>query len=333
MVGSQAKTGAITTSTNQLQIGGDSLYGQYFSGLIDEVRVYNVALSAAAIQTDMNTPISAPAATRRRRRRRGRSAPSAVSAGEIDLSWGAATDNVGVTGYRIFRCQGVGCTSYALFASPTGTATTYKDTCVAASSSYGYEVRAVDAAGNLGGFSNTVAATTPAPADTTPPSAPGTLTGTAVGSAEIDLGWGAATDNVGVTGYQVFRCQGAGCSNFALLTQPVGTSTTFHDTSVAAGTTYGYEVRAVDAAGNLGQFSNTASTTTQGASDTTPPSAPGTLSANAVSAGEIDLSWGARPTTSASRVTRSSAARGRLRHVREGRADGWRHDDATATRV
>ncbi len=46
LVGSQAKTGAITTSTNQLQIGGDSLYGQYFSGLIDEVRVYNVALSA-----------------------------------------------------------------------------------------------------------------------------------------------------------------------------------------------------------------------------------------------------------------------------------------------
>ena len=71
LVGSQAKTGAITTSTNQLQIGGDSLYAQYFSGLIDEVRVYNIALSAAAIQTDMNTPISLPR-TARRRPRRGR---------------------------------------------------------------------------------------------------------------------------------------------------------------------------------------------------------------------------------------------------------------------
>ena len=58
LVGSQAKTGAITTSTNQLQIGGDSFFAQYFSGLIDEVRVYNIALSAAALQTDMNTPIS-----------------------------------------------------------------------------------------------------------------------------------------------------------------------------------------------------------------------------------------------------------------------------------
>ena len=50
-VGSQAQTGAITNSTSQLQIGGDRLYGQYFKGLIDEVRVYNNALSAAAIQT------------------------------------------------------------------------------------------------------------------------------------------------------------------------------------------------------------------------------------------------------------------------------------------
>ena len=290
-VAATAHTGAITTSTSQLQIGGDSLYGQYFKGLIDEVRVYNTALSAAAIQTDMNTPIAAggdttpPSAP-------GTLSASVVNAGELDLSWGAATDNVGVTGYRVYRCLGAGCTSYALFASPTGTATTYKDTSVAASSSYGYEVRAVDAAGNLGAFSNTVAATTPAPPDAIPPSAPGTLTGTVVGSAEIDLSWGAATDNVGVTGYRVFRCQGAACTNYALLTQPVGTPTTFHDTSVAAGTSYGYEVRAVDAAGNLGAFSNAVSATTQGASDTTPPSLPGTLSSNAVSTGEIDLVWG-----------------------------------------
>ena len=56
-VASVARTGAITTSTNQLQIGGDSIYGQYFNGLIDEVRVYNRALSVAEIQTDMSTPL------------------------------------------------------------------------------------------------------------------------------------------------------------------------------------------------------------------------------------------------------------------------------------
>ncbi len=57
-VASTAHTGAITTSTNPLQIGGDSIYGQYFAGMIDEVRVYNVALTATQIQTDQTTPIT-----------------------------------------------------------------------------------------------------------------------------------------------------------------------------------------------------------------------------------------------------------------------------------
>ena len=56
-VASRPQTGNIATSTNPLQIGGDSIYGQYWSGRIDEVRVYNRALSAAEIQTDMNVPI------------------------------------------------------------------------------------------------------------------------------------------------------------------------------------------------------------------------------------------------------------------------------------
>jgi Concanavalin A-like lectin/glucanases superfamily/Domain of unknown function (DUF2341) len=56
-VASRAQTGAFETSTNPLQIGGDSIYGQYFTGRIDEVRIYNRALSAAQIQSDMNTPL------------------------------------------------------------------------------------------------------------------------------------------------------------------------------------------------------------------------------------------------------------------------------------
>ena len=53
-----------------------------------------------------------------------------------------------------------------------------------------------------------------------PPTAPGTLTATVVSGSEIDLAWGAATDNVGVTGYLVERCQGAGCSTFAQIATP-----------------------------------------------------------------------------------------------------------------
>ena len=66
----------------------------------------------------------------------------------MKLSWTAATDNVAVTGYLIERCQGTGCSNFAQIAAPAGTGTTYSDTGLAASTSYSYRVRAVDAAGN-----------------------------------------------------------------------------------------------------------------------------------------------------------------------------------------
>ena len=69
-VASIAKTGAIATSTNPLHDRQRQIYGQYFGGLIDEVRVYNVALTAAQIQTDMATPVTPSGRIRRRRRRR-----------------------------------------------------------------------------------------------------------------------------------------------------------------------------------------------------------------------------------------------------------------------
>ncbi len=56
-VASRAATGAIQTTNSPLWIGGNSPYGEYFQGLIDEVRVYNRALTQAEIQTDMNTSI------------------------------------------------------------------------------------------------------------------------------------------------------------------------------------------------------------------------------------------------------------------------------------
>ena len=54
-------TGAISASTGPLQIGGNNVFSlpgtEFFAGLIDEVRVYNRALSAAEIATDMSTPL------------------------------------------------------------------------------------------------------------------------------------------------------------------------------------------------------------------------------------------------------------------------------------
>jgi len=50
-------SGSIVTSAGALRIGGNAVFGEYFKGLIDEVRVYNRALTAADIQVDMNAPI------------------------------------------------------------------------------------------------------------------------------------------------------------------------------------------------------------------------------------------------------------------------------------
>ncbi len=100
----------------------------------------------------------------------------------------------------------------------------------------------------------------PPPPDTMPPSTPAGLMVTATSTSQINLSWMASTDNVGVSGYSVERCQSAGCSNFAQIA--TSTVTTFNDTGLTPGTSYSYRVRATDAAGNLSTFSGTASALT-----------------------------------------------------------------------
>src|SRR5207302_1988996 len=100
------------------------------------------------------------------------------------------------------------------------------------------------------------------PPDTTPPTVPTGLTASAVSSSQINLSWAASSDNVGVSGYRVFR-DGA---------QIATTSTTFFsNTGLSPSTTYSYAVAAFDAAGNLSAQSGPASATTLAAPDTTPP--------------------------------------------------------------
>src|SRR5580765_7231029 len=100
-------SGAIARSTSPLQIGGDSIYGQNFAGTIDEVRVYNTALSASAIQNDMQTPLgganTAPAPDTLAPSAPTGLSTSAVGQDAATLAWNASSDNVGVAGYRIFR--------------------------------------------------------------------------------------------------------------------------------------------------------------------------------------------------------------------------------------
>src|SRR5258706_318946 len=288
-VASQAQTTPLATTTEALQIGGDSYPNEFFAGRIDEVRIYNRALTQAEIQSDMATPVGGtppPPDTTAPSAPTGLGA-TAASATQVNLSWTASTDNVGVAGYRVERCQGAACSTFAQVATPT--ATSFSDTGLTAGTSYSYRVRAADAAGNLGAYSNIASATTPAAPDTTPPTAPTVLSATVGSTSQIDLSWTASSDNVGVTGYQVDRCQGTGCSTFA----QIGTSsvTSYSDTSLTAATTYSYRIPATAGAVNDSANSSIVTATTQTAPDTTAPSAPTWLSATATSSVQISLAW------------------------------------------
>ena len=83
---------------------------------------------------------------------------AAVSSVRVDISWTAATDNVGVTNYLVERCPGTGCSSFAQVG--TAAASPYSDSGLAAATAYSYRIRAADAAGNIGGYSGTASAFT-----------------------------------------------------------------------------------------------------------------------------------------------------------------------------
>ena len=189
-----------------------------------------------------------------------------------DLSWSGATDNVAVTGYDVYK-DGV------LLGSTT-TATTYAVSGLTNSTTYAFTVIAKDAAGNASASSNTASVTTLAPApDTTAPTAP-TLSASGTTLTSTTLSWSGATDNVAVTGYDVYQ-DGVFKTSTA--------STTLAVTGLSSSTTYAFYVQAKDAAGNISVASNTASVTTL-TPDTTAPTAP-TLSASGTTTTTTNLSW------------------------------------------
>ncbi|MDQ1738693.1 MAG: chitinase, partial [Pseudonocardiales bacterium] len=132
-------------------------------------------------------------------------------------------------------------------------AVSYIDAAPVAGASY--TLRAHDLVRNQSGDS--APATVGSGTDTTPPTAPGNLTATATGPTSVQLGWTASTDNVGVTGYNIYR--GSASTPLASV---AGTITSYVDNTVAAATSYTYTVKAKDAAGNNSTASNAATVTT-----------------------------------------------------------------------
>ncbi len=240
LIKTTARSGTIDVSTGVLHIGGDSSLDM-FKGLIDEVRVYNTALNATQITADMNTAV-VPAVVDTT----PPGAPGTLSAtgglGGANLSWGAATDNVGVVKYDVYRSTTSGFTPSVAnrVAQPTGL--TYNDTGLAAGTYY-YRVAAEDAAGLVGPPTNQASAVVTA--DITAPNvtftapAPGTVSGAVTVSAT-------ATDNVAVAGVQ-FKVDGT--TNIGAEDTTAPYSVSWASTGVTNGT-HTLSATGRDAAGN-----------------------------------------------------------------------------------
>ena len=211
------------TSTGRIMVKGSN-------HVFFNVNKANITVTAGTSDTVAPTPPSLSA--------------SGTTQTSTNLSWSGATDNVGITGYDVY--QGA-----ALLGSTSSTS--YAVSGLSASTTYSFTVKAKDAAGNISAASNAVSVTTLAPvSDTTAPTAP-TLAASGTTSSSTNLSWSGATDNVGVTGYDVY--QGA-----ALL--GATTSTSYAVSGLSASTTYSFSVKAKDAAGNVSAASNTVSVTT-----------------------------------------------------------------------
>lgn len=161
----------------------------------------------------------------------------------VTLTWPASTDNVAVSGYRVYR-GGV--------LAGTSNGTGYTDSGLNASTAYDYAVAAFDAAGNQSARSAVTNVTTRAP-DTVPPSAPGQPAASAITSSTLTLTWAAATDNYGVSQYLIRR-DGTQIGT--------STSTTFNDSGLSPATAYSYTIVAQDSAGNVSAVSSARSVTT-----------------------------------------------------------------------
>jgi len=197
-----------------------------------------------------------------------------ISSSQVNLAW---TDNsINETGFRIERNAGNGFTTVG---SVLANVTAFNDTTALPSTTYGYQIIAVN--GAIDSMpSNTAVATTPALGA---PAMPTLLTATVVSPQQINLGW---VDNAtNETGFWIQRAVGAGA--MTTIGFVIANTTTYSDLTALPSTTYNYQVVAFNASGNS-PVSNIATATTPQV-----PIAPTVLGANIVAGPplHVDLTW------------------------------------------
>ncbi len=222
-----------------------------------------------------------------------------VSNTQVTLTWEEATDNITASEdivYEVYQAQSAALIPYGnpTYVTSPGV-TRFTVFGLTPGTTYWFAVRARDAAGNLDANTLVKEATTLSGDDVTPPVFSGLVVATAVSGSQIDLFWGAATDDVTPQNelvYDVFRSTSSGGHTFgspAYTTLP-GVAQ-FSVTGLTPSTTYYFVVRARDAAGNSDANTVERSATTLTLSDTTPPVFAGLGSATAVSDTQIQLNW------------------------------------------
>jgi chitodextrinase len=241
-----------------------------------QVRALNdtgTLLATNTITATVATPTPAPTADTIAPSQPGNLKVSSASATGVAIAWNAATDNVGVAGYDLYRSSSRVGTTQRTTASFSGL------TC---GTGYPVAVDAFDAAGNTSPSSN-MTVTTSACADSQPPAAPTNVIATTRTATSIALSWAPATDNVGVAGYGVY--------NGANLVQTTA-GTTGIVTNLTCNTNYTLAVDAFDATGNS-STKTTIMVSTQPCTDTTAPSQPTNLRATGTTQTSLTLTWNA----------------------------------------
>jgi len=197
--------------------------GQTFADPFSGLQITTAAVSAVGAQLTVQlvSDVQAPTTP-------GNLSAQSQSTSSIRLTWTASADNVGVSGYRIYR-------SGAQVA--TTTATSWTDSGLAPSTTYSYDVVAYDAAQNASVPASTTGRTLDP--DVTAPSVPGGFNAVLKNGRRISLSWSPSTDNVAVASYRIYR-------NGAQIAQVTGTSYT----DKPGRGTFTYYVVAVDTSSN-----------------------------------------------------------------------------------
>jgi fibronectin type 3 domain-containing protein len=179
---------------------------------------------------------------------------SSITSSSAKISWGQATDNVGIAGYRIFRGAPGDPVSSLEDINTTDATGSYQSTALLAGTGYKFGIQALDAAGNLSSVKTvtfTTATASPGTAPQPPPSA--SIVPTPFSSSRIDVTWGTSS---GASFYQVRR-DGAVIGSVALPDR-----LRFSDNGLAPASTHKYTIVAVSSTGVQSAVSASKSTTT-----------------------------------------------------------------------